>query len=239
MSGFSPADGPRYAVYAVPRPESALWACACRIIGYDAAVAVPVRQWHPPGIDPADWRAMTEEPRRYGFHGTLKAPFHLAEGFDQAKLLGAVERIARDGACVPAVPLEVAALGRFLALVPAVPAPLLANLAATVVIGLEACRAPMSDHDRRRRLEANLTLRQAALLDAYGYPYVLDEFRFHMTLTGPLEAAAREPVRRAIVAELAVSCPEPVIALDELVVFRQPDRASSFRIIARVRLGSG
>ncbi len=35
-----------------------------------------------------------------------------------------------------------------------------------------------------------MSARQQDYLHRYGYPYVREEFRFHMTLTGPLEEPA-------------------------------------------------
>ena len=70
----------RYAIYFTPPEASALAAFGASAIGYCAAsgrdVALPDSPFH----DRADAMALTEEPRRYGFHGTLKAPFELAVG---------------------------------------------------------------------------------------------------------------------------------------------------------------
>src|SRR6202000_780688 len=50
-------------------------------------------------------------------------------------------------------------------------------------------RARPSPDDLGRRLAAPLTERQRALLVEWGYPYVFDEFRFHMTLSNSLDDA--------------------------------------------------
>ena len=45
-------------------------------------------------IDAAAWRALTTEPRRYGFHATIKAPFRLAEDASPSDLSAALAELA-------------------------------------------------------------------------------------------------------------------------------------------------
>ena len=71
---------PRYAVYYAPAADSALWRFGSATLGYDALTGEDLPFAVPPGCDLALWPAFTEEPRRYGFHATLKAPFELADG---------------------------------------------------------------------------------------------------------------------------------------------------------------
>ena len=47
------------------------------VLGYDCYTGSDLPRPADLDIDEADWRALTEEPRRYGFHATLKAPFGL------------------------------------------------------------------------------------------------------------------------------------------------------------------
>jgi putative phosphonate metabolism protein len=155
-----------------------------------------------PGV-PAGWTraaidAITVDARRYGFHGTLKAPFRLAEGRTAAELDAAVARFAagRPGVLVPR--LTLARLGGFFALVPGAEAAELRELADEVVTGLDDFRAPATEAEVARRDPARLAPRQRELLAAWGYPYVLDEFRFHMTLTDQIQQARRPAVERAL-----------------------------------------
>jgi putative phosphonate metabolism protein len=155
-----------------------------------------------PGV-PAGWTraaidAITVDARRYGFHGTVKAPFRLAEGRTAAELDAAVARYAagRPGVLVPR--LSLARLGGFFALVPGAEAAELRTLADEVVTGLDCFRAPATEAEIARRNPAALTSRQRELLAAWGYPYVLDEFRFHMTLTDRIQQARRPEVERTL-----------------------------------------
>jgi putative phosphonate metabolism protein len=221
----------RYALYAAPPPDHRLWSFGSSVIGYDAAAACDVPFPSHAPCDSPGWTELTEDPRRYGFHGTLKAPFALAAGTGEAELLEAAMLFAerRQAFVVPA--LTVALLGGFVALVPAEASASLAGLAADCVRDFDAFRAPLSEADRARRLKAPLTDRQVAQLDAWGYPYVFEDFRFHMTLTGSLPEDRREAVRSALAAAYAaIAAP---FAVDALCVFRQDDRAGRFTVLAR------
>src|SRR5215468_10868409 len=65
--------GPRYAIYFAPAPESSLWRFGSATIGYNAASGRDIPATPPVGYEHAVWDRLTEEPRRYGFHATLKA----------------------------------------------------------------------------------------------------------------------------------------------------------------------
>lgn len=84
--------------------------------------------------------------------------------------------------------LVLARLASFIALIIDRDQKRLANLANTVVCELDTFRAPPTKAEVARRRNANLSASQEALLVQWGYPYVLNEFRFHLTLTGRLGA---------------------------------------------------
>jgi putative phosphonate metabolism protein len=221
----------RYAIYFAPPPEAALWRFGSQVIGYDAETGAEIAG--PDGLAlPPDWPALTEEPRRYGFHATLKAPFQLGGGCSEADLLEAARLLAARRAAFVVPRLEVALLGSFVALVPAAPSEALDELAADCVRSFDHLRAPMSPEDRQRRLKAGLSERQTAYLDAWGYPYVFEEFRFHMTLTGSLPPERRDATR-ALLAE-AYEGLAPGLPVEGVALFRQDDRAGRFRILARL-----
>ncbi|MDI3337881.1 DUF1045 domain-containing protein [Defluviimonas aestuarii] len=171
----------RYAIYYAPR-DGAFADAAASWLGRDALQDRAAAQ---PAFVGLDLPALTAEPRRYGFHGTLKPPFRL-KGADADALNTAVSDLAATLAPVTAGGLSVARIGRFLALVPDEPVEGIAALAARIIDAFEPFRAPLTAAEYARRCPDSLTTRQRALLDTYGYPYVLEEFRFHLTLTGPV-----------------------------------------------------
>lgn len=232
-------SGSRYAIYALPEPGSALEAFGRAVLGYDNVTgeAVP----HLPGHD--DLSAVTASPRVYGFHGTLKAPMRLAAGIDEADLLAEVERLAAGHPPVVVGALRVAALGRFLALVPVEAPPGLGLLAAECVAALDPLRAPLTEAERAKRKPDRLGPRGRALLERWGYPHVFEEFRFHMTLTDALAPETQALWRERLTAAFAQSGASP-LTIASLGLLRQdvckdvlPDGSAPFRLLARVPFG--
>ena len=228
--------GARYAIYFAPVDKDPLWRFGCETLGYDAAAGVPCRLKPPDGFSEDEWRASTQAPRLYGFHATLKAPFHLAQGCDEAALLEAFRRFGERQASVDLAGLEASALGRFVALVPRGRADGLQELAEAAVRSFEPFRAPLSADDLARRLEAPLSPAQERLLRLWGYPYVLDEFRFHMTLTGALQARDLDRARDALAQGYSTATGDGGLAIEQVALFRQPSRAEPFRLVARTPL---
>ncbi len=170
----------RFAIYYLP-PEGALADFGAGWLGWDCVAGRDSIPPHAPGLDD-----VTMTPRKYGFHGTLKPPFRLAEGTDAAGLRQAVAQMAQVCPAAQSDALTLTALGRFLALTPVGDTSGIARVAATCVEALDVFRAPPDEAELERRRKARLSDRQEALLQRWGYPYVMEEFRFHMTLTGRL-----------------------------------------------------
>jgi 2'-5' RNA ligase len=226
----------RYAVYLAPPSESELWRFGSRVLGRDAATGEAIHGYAPAGDDPEAWRQNTAEPRRYGFHATLKAPFRLRPGMSLAELEG---RIAEFAASVEPFDLGELAVstiafdgGRgFVALRPTGDSDELRVLERRAVQDLNPLRAPMSEDERKRRAPDRLTPRQRRYLDAWGYPYVLDEFRLHFTLSAAVENAAELAER--IARDFRQLAGSPRFAVDALALFAQDSPADDFRIIGR------
>ncbi len=177
----------------------------------------------------ADWHDLTRAPRPYGFHATLKAPFALADPRGEAELRAACADFAARPRAVPVIEPVVSLVGGFVALVPADVPEALTRLAAECVETFDAFRAPLTASDRARRNPAALSARQVAHLDRWGYPYVFDEFRFHMTLTGRLPPDRQAPVLAMLRARFAaLDCGR--CAVDRLVLLRQ-EAGASFRVV--------
>lgn len=173
----------RYAVYYLP-PDGPLSDFGATWLGWDVSRAEEVAQAPVPGLAEA-----TAAPRKYGLHATLKPPFRLAAGTTPGQLEEAVARVARGCAAARCDRLELSHLGRFLALVPVGNTRDISRVAGTCVKDLDIFRSPPDDAELHRRRRARLSDRQEAMLRQWGYPHVLEEFRFHMTLTGSLPKA--------------------------------------------------
>lgn len=225
----------RFAIYYAP--EGALAEFGAAWLGWDAARGCAVAHPEVPAL-PRPLDQITETPRKYGLHGTIKPPFRLAPGRAAADLDHAVATLCARLAPVSLPGLDLHRLGGFLALTPLGDTGALGQLAAAVVTGLDRFRAPPTEAEITRRRPDRLTPRQRHNLDQWGYPYVLDEFRFHITLTGALPEA--EPARvQAILAPLiAPHLPAPFI-VDALCLFGEATDGR-FHLIHRTPLtGAG
>ncbi|TDL85159.1 DUF1045 domain-containing protein [Meridianimarinicoccus aquatilis] len=220
----------RYAIYFTPAPGQ-LADFGAEWLGWDSAAGST--RAHPviPGLS-ASVAALTARPRKYGFHGTLKAPFRLAADRTETALLHAVDRLASTLAPVTLQGLKLDQIGGFLALTPAGSAGGLTAFAADVVEQLDSFRAPPTADEIARRNPARLTPRQQTLLANWGYPYVQDQFRFHMTLTGPVPREHIGAVRSALAPVLAPILPQP-FRIDALTLLGA-DTAGRFHQITRV-----
>ncbi|MEM7178753.1 MAG: DUF1045 domain-containing protein [Pseudomonadota bacterium] len=227
-------DYTRYAVYFAPDADSALARFGAAWLGWDvearAAVAHPDLTGLPRSVD-----EITSRPRKYGFHGTLKPPLVLAPGKSPGEFETAVAGLAGTLAPIAGIPFALRRLGSFLALVPARPSGALRDLAAACVQRLDAFRAPPSEAELAKRRQHTLSPRQAALLAQWGYPYVLDEFRFHLTLSGPLAEAEAEMISGVLARHLdpILAAPLPV---REICLFGEA-LDGKFHLLRRFPLG--
>ncbi|MCA2011394.1 DUF1045 domain-containing protein [Cereibacter sphaeroides] len=218
----------RYALYYAP-PAGALAEAAARWLGRDALTGAEFAQPHP------DLFGLSVSARRYGFHATLKAPFRLAEGQSAEDLVEAVSVFAAGLSAFAIDGLEVAEMVDFLALRPVGDTAALDAFAAQVVARFERFRAPMSAEDRARRRPELMTERQRTLLDSYGYPYVMEEFRFHMTLSDRLSSAQMAELRPLAEAHFAPVLERP-FAIGGIAVFGE-DQDGVFHQLHRATLG--
>ena len=175
----------RYALYFLPPDGSELQKFGDSWLGWSVSQGKSIRQ---PKIDDPSLSIITKRPSRYGFHGTLKAPFQLADGVSENYLITTAKALASSMPAFEMSALRIARLGSFLALVPQQPCVPLQQLASSLVRELDNLRAPLSDAELKRRRASGLTPAQDALLTKWGYPFVMDEFRFHLTLSDKLQA---------------------------------------------------
>lgn len=177
----------RYAVYGIPG-----------IAPGDAPESIRLREAAESWFARAEVQDLTVDTRRYGLHATLSAPFRLAGGRTEEQLLAAADAFAASRAPVVIPGPRPAVLGRFRALLATGEQGELDALAAAVVREFDGFRAPLDAADIRRRRPESLTPRQRELLDRWGYPFVLDEFRFHLSLTDPVPAGRAAEIDAAL-----------------------------------------
>lgn len=226
----------RFALYATPAADHPLALAAAAWLGRDAfsGAALPLPEVD--GLSGETIETYLADPARYGFHATLKAPFQLASGADESELVGAVERFAAASAPIRIPELVIRRLGRFFAFVPNEPVPALDDWAGRIVSEFEPFRAPLAEADIARRRVAGLTLTEEENLLRWGYPYVFDAFRFHMSLTGRVPKDDVERMDATLREHFKAFDGRP-FEIDRLAIFVEPERGAPFRVFHEARLG--
>lgn len=231
MTGF-----PRYAIYFAAGRDSALTRFGAELLGYDAYTGDEVPFPQDAMLVAPDWRDVTADPRKYGFHGTLKAPMALAPDRTEAELIAGCAAFAGSARPIPVIRPVVDSISGFIAVIPAEPVGALQELAAECVREFDSFRPDLTAEDRARRKPDKLSERQRDYLDRWGYPYVMEEFRFHMTLTGRLDAERRGPILEMLRARFA-ALQLDALAIDRIALFQQDDAKTRFRIVGEWVLG--
>ena len=223
----------RYAVYYAPRP-GAFATAAAQWLGRDAETGDTAPQPAVAALGDS-LPAITAEARGYGFHGTIRAPFRAAKGLDGRAIAQAVQETAAHLAPARCDGLQIANLHGFFALTPAGDTAEITALAACVVEQTNPLRAPLSPDEIARRNPDRLSAHQRTLLDLWGYPYVMDQLQFHLTLSCRLEAAQQAPVNAAIRTHFAAVLPVPFV-IEDLCLFGEDAQTRQFHLLHRYPL---
>ncbi len=223
----------RYAIYHAPEPGSELERLGRVWLRPDPQTDPP------PGFTAQERVDLTAPAAFYGLHATLKAPFRLTPGADFDLLDQALADFARLRHPALGPRLALRSLGGFLALVPEGPCPEVDELAWDCVTAFDSFRAPLVPEEIARRRGPGLTMRQDELLLRFGYPYVDDQYRFHMTLTRRLpDLEERASVKERLAKLVKPVCIDP-LAVREICLFVQNDRESPFRLVSSHALQGG
>ncbi len=224
----------RYAIYVMP--EGALARFGAHWLGWDPLTGCAVDHAALDGL-PRPLAEITATPRKYGLHATIKPPFRLADGANLAGLMADLAAVCDALDPVTLDALTLARLGGFLALVPEGRIDRLNALAAAVVTQLDRHRAPLTEAElARRRAGGRLTPPQEAHLAQWGYPFVLEEFRFHITLTGHLPRKEAEAVATLLTPHLAPLLQDPFVIAS--LCLMGEDEAGMFHLVHRYPLGA-
>ncbi len=124
-------------------------------------------------------------PKQYGFHGTIKAPFRLKNKYTYSDLENKVREISKQIQSFHLDKLVIKKLGNFIALTPSKNLKV-NDVSNKFVEGLDFLRDDLSEDEIKKRHPHKLSFNQKKMLFKWGYPYVFNEFKFHLTLTGKL-----------------------------------------------------
>ncbi|WP_439578387.1 DUF1045 domain-containing protein [Elioraea sp.] len=226
----------RYAIYWAPPRDHPLWRAGCEWLGRDPETGEQIAPPLPDGMTREHHAEITRDPARYGWHGTLKPPFRLARGRSEVGLDAALHAFAASRSPFIAPLFAVRPLSGFLAVVPTDRSAALDALAAACVTTLDPFRAPPEPEEVERRRRAGLTSAQAGNLDRWGYPYVLGEFRFHLTLSARLDASQAGALL-AHLAERFAPAVDGELTIDSIALYVEPEPGAAFALMRRYPFG--
>lgn len=225
----------RYGIYFCPSPSTPLYAHGSLWLGRDAATGAMLDPALPDHIRTEDWLRVTDSPRRYGFHATLKPPFRLADNATFDDLRAALFDFAQGHNSFYAPPLAVGMLGRFLALILSAPSNEFSTLAADSVLNFDRFRAPATEEETTQRLRGLLSQREREYVLQWGYPYVFDAWKFHMSLTSSMHTKSVSRFESYLRSRFAPVCEHPLL-VDSVCIFHEPYPGASFHLLDRASL---
>jgi putative phosphonate metabolism protein len=231
------ANSSRYGIYFSPKPGAPLHTLGSQWLGRDAVTGEDLDPDLPESLTRDEWLRATASPRRYGFHATLKPPFRFTEGVKFEDLQSAFRDFAASHQSFEGPLLCIAPLGRFLALIPAEPSEALSALAADSVSDFEPFRAPATEVELSQRLSDSLSPREREHVLRWGYPYVFDTWKFHMSLTGSLPPESLPPLELRLRERFAHVCEQP-FRIDSICIFHEPYPGAPFHLVDRADLRS-
>lgn len=223
----------RYAIYFAPAEDTTLWQFGINWLGRDPVTGQALSQPGVSGLTAGQLAAATESPRNYGFHATLKPPFHLADGFSPDDIRAAITDFSGGFPAFEAPPVSVQRIGRFQAFALTGPSPEMQGLAADCVTVFDRFRAPPSEAELAKRRARGLSERQESYLQQWGYPYVMEEFRFHMTMLGSTSDEAVHAAVTGYIAPRAAHFAEQPLAVDAICLYRQETTKAPFLLVER------
>jgi len=221
----------RYAVFWAPEPESRLARFGERWFSAPRETAATL------GLVGDDVEAAIAEPKRYGLHATMLAPFRLQQDKSLQALMVQLEGFASARSSVPLNPLRLDRIGSFLALVTTAREASIRSLHIQCMFALDSFRGPANAEEQHHRQSGTGESNQKLLLAQWGYAHVLHLFRFHVTLTGRLGDAAAAGFSTALAGEIEALNAEP-LALDALCLFGDPGSGRPFELIRRFPIAS-
>ena len=230
---------PRYAIFFAPANSNPLTQAAAEWLGRDAFTGQDIdRPSLVDGQSRVAFDAMTASPRRYGFHGTLKAPFELAAHACLEDLETALSDYASKLVSFTLPRFMVGRLGPFFALKTADPSHALKALACNLVRDFDPFRAPLEAQDIARRNPEKLSDRQRDHLMTWGYPYIFEDFRFHMTLSDPIPDALADRFEQGAIRHFEPVLSEPQV-VSALSLFKESERGAPFLVHRQFHFGKG
>ena len=219
----------RFAIYFVPPESNDLTRFTASWFGWDVYKGIKVDYPVLHNLN-YDIKEITNTPSKYGFHGTLKAPFSLVPNktIDDLKLSLSMLSRSIKKFLIPSICLR--EISGFIAIVPTVQNQSINFLARKCLEGLDCFRDAEPPEILNKRRSAGLSSSEERHLLKWGYPYVLDDFRFHLTMTGKLTPKVSKNVFSVLSSELQAALNAP-LPINKICLFGESNINGQFEVI--------
>lgn len=177
---------------------------------------------------------MTQHPRRYGWHATLKAPFRLKKDLSVETLLAELQQLSHELTVFELPLLEVKRLKNFLALAPLENQRGIEKIAAAAqqcVEHLSPCAESLTASEIAYRNESRLSEREQVLLQQWGYPYVKELYQFHFTLSDGLDTSSALEIHELTLAAKAWFDFAQPLRFDRIALFVEESKGQDFKFL--------
>jgi hypothetical protein len=174
----------RLAIYYSPDPRSPLAMAASDWLGRDIRGEKVQPRQAVAGLSQTRLVEILGAPFHYAFHGTIKPPFRLKPGVTIDDVVQRLQSFAAERKPFPLPPLQLTFAQNFFCLCPTEHCSQLHALASVTMRDFDEFRQAPSPEELIKRRKVGLTPQQEKMLLTWGYPYAMEEFRFHLTLTG-------------------------------------------------------
>jgi len=227
----------RYAIYYAPKVSSLLWQLGCKWLGRDAAAQSEIEQDRFAAIAPERIAELIRTPQHYGLHATLKPPFRLAGCVCVDELRAALNNFASKtcGIVIPGLVLH--EIDDFFCLSVQEATAALDSFAAACIEEFEPFRAAPDKAELERRLASLSRQSHKDNLARWGYPFVMDDFRFHITLTDRITAGGEKEIMRSLLTDLFSPVLGRPLMIDAICLFVEPDDGGPFLLSQRFLFG--
>lgn len=231
---MSNSKNPRYAIYFTGAPGGELWQKGSQWLGRSTTGEQVLPLPKILNLNAALHQEVTTQPRRYGWHATLKAPFALKDHVSFQELDSAMASLASKLKAFDLPTLGIKWMKGFLALAPEQSTqkyPELKGAAERCVEEIHDLVRPLNPAEMSYRKSFDLSARELEMVERWGYPYVKELFEFHFTLTNNLDLCSTQDQKKWASAAKEWFQFDRSIRFDRIALFVETDRGQDFMFL--------
>lgn len=209
----------RYIISFAPKSTSMFWKLGALWFGYDASRNAYTKNTLVPGMPKEHHDAAVTTARRSGFNIILTGPFQLTAGMPEELLKTTISLYCQSLSTLQTGPLSIIETAHKLSISAQEISPQVQKLADDIVLEFNAFRLPANPLPEDSPIRAALTPGQLKNLIEWGQPYIFEELKFQIPLTGRLPEKMSGPLKSFLEGRF-IECLKTGFEIDNLSLFR-------------------